>query len=46
MARVFGHLDLEELQGVYRRSEDATLARQYRVIWLPAQGGPVPRWPG
>ena len=38
MAQVVGHLDLEELQAGYRRSEDATLARHYQVIWLLAQG--------
>jgi hypothetical protein len=29
MARVVEHLDLEELQAGYRRSEEATLARHY-----------------
>ena len=38
MAQVVGHLDLEELQAGYRRSEDVTLARHYQVIWLLAQG--------
>ena len=38
MAQVVGHLGLEELQAGYRRSEDATLARHYQVIWLLAQG--------
>ena len=45
MAQVVGHLELEELQAGYRRSEDATLARHYQVIWLLAQG-PARRWPG
>jgi len=42
MAQVVGHLDLEELQAGYRRSEDATLARHYQVIWLLAQGRSCP----
>ena len=42
MAQVVGHLDLEELQAGYRRSEDATLARHYQVIWLLAQGRTCP----
>ena len=41
MAQVVGHLDVEELQASYRRSEDATLARHYQVIWLLAQGHTV-----
>ena len=42
MAQVVEHLDLEELQAGYRRSEDATLARHYQVIWLLAQGRSCP----
>jgi len=38
MARVAGHLGLEELQRGYRNSDDATLARHYQVIWLLARG--------
>lgn len=54
MARVAGHLRVEELQAGYRGSGDATLARHYQVIWLLAQGRTVtetarltsfvPRW--
>jgi transposase len=33
---------LEELQAGYRRSEDATLARHYQVIWLLAAGRTCP----
>ena len=46
MAQVVGHLDLEELQSGYRRSEDATLARHYQVIWLLAQGRTCPEVAG
>ena len=42
MAQVVGHLALEELQAGYRRSEDATLARHYQVIWLLATGRTCP----
>src|SRR5918996_3059193 len=38
MAHVADHLSVAELQAVYRRSGDATLARHYQVIWLLAQG--------
>ncbi|MFO1144952.1 MAG: winged helix-turn-helix domain-containing protein [Amaricoccus sp.] len=38
MARVSGHLAVDELQAGYRSSGDATLARHYQVIWLLAQG--------
>ena len=38
MAQVAGHLGIEELQGRYRSSDDAVLARHYQVIWLLAQG--------
>lgn len=38
MARVVGHLRVEELQAGYRGSGDATLARHHQVIWLLAQG--------
>ena len=41
MARVVGHLRVEELQAGYRGSGDATLARHYQVIWLLAQGRTV-----
>lgn len=46
MAQVVGHLDSEELQAGYRRSEDATLARHYQVIWLLAQGRTCPEVAG
>ena len=46
MAEVVGHLALEELQAGYRRSEDATLARHYQVIWLLAQGRTCPEVAG
>jgi transposase len=46
MAQVVGHLDLEELQAGFRRSEDATLARHYQVIWLLAQGRSCPEVAG
>jgi transposase len=46
MARVVEHLDLEELQAGYRRSEEATLARHYQVIWLLAQGRTCPEVAG
>ena len=38
MARVAGHLSVEELQAGYRGSDDAVLARHYQAIWLLAQG--------
>jgi transposase len=54
MARVADHLSVAELQGGYRGSKDAVLARHFQVIWLLAQGrtvaetarltGFVPRW--
>ena len=41
MARVVGHLSVEELRAGYRGSGDATLARHFQVIWLLAQGRTV-----
>ncbi len=38
MARVVGHLSIEDLQVSYRGSDDGTLSRHYQVIWLLAQG--------
>jgi transposase len=46
MARVVGHLSLEELQAGYRGSGDGTLARHYQVIWLLAQGRTCPEVAG
>src|SRR5574338_452464 len=54
MARLVAHLPLEELAARYRAARDATEARHYQAIWLPAQGRTflelaavlafVPRW--
>ena len=38
MARIVGHLPVEELETRYRAARDATAARHYQAIWLPAQG--------
>jgi transposase len=38
MARIVGHLPVEELEGRYRASRDATEARHFQAIWLLAQG--------
>src|SRR3712207_3760063 len=54
MARIVGHLPLEELEARYRAARDATAARHYQAIWLLARGRTfvevaevlafVPRW--
>jgi transposase len=54
MARIVGHLPVEELEARYRAARDATEARHFQAIWLLAQGGAflevaevlafVPRW--
>ena len=54
MARIVGHLPVEELETRYRAARDATAARHYRAIRLLAQGRTilevaevlafVPRW--
>jgi transposase len=54
MARIVGHLPVEELEARYRAARDATAARHYQAIWLLAQGRTfvevaevlafVPRW--
>src|SRR3712207_4059576 len=54
MARIVGHLPLEELEARYRAARDATEARHFQAIRLPAQGRTflevaevlafVPRW--
>jgi transposase len=54
MARIVGHLPLEELEARYRAARDATEARHVQAIWLLAQGRTfvevaqvlafVPRW--
>jgi hypothetical protein len=42
MARIVGHLPVEELEARYRAARDATEARHLRAIWLSAQGRTVP----
>jgi transposase len=54
MARIVGHLPVEELEARYRAARDATEARHVQAIWLLAQGRTfgdvaevlafVPRW--
>jgi transposase len=54
MARIVGHLPVEELEARYRAARDATEARHFQAIWLLAQGRTfveaaevlafVPRW--
>jgi transposase len=54
MARIAGHLSVEELEARYRAARDATEARHFQAIWLLAQGRTVlevaevlafvPRW--
>jgi transposase len=54
MARIVGHLPVEELEARYRAARDATEARHTQAIWLLAQGRTVlevaevlafvPRW--
>ena len=42
MARIVGHLPVEELEARYRAARDATEARHFRAIRLSAQGRTVP----
>src|SRR5918998_3840314 len=54
MARIVGHLPVEELEARYRAARGATEARHFQAIWLLAQGRTVldvagvlaftPRW--
>jgi transposase len=54
MARIVGHLSVEELEARYRAAQDVTEARHFQAIWLLAQGRTVlevaevlafvPRW--
>src|SRR3712207_7515862 len=54
MARIVGHLSVEELEARYRAARDVTEARHFQAIWLLAQGRTVlevsevlafvPRW--
>src|SRR5918997_4713737 len=54
MARIVGHLPVEELEARYRAAQDVTAARHFQAIWLLAQGRTVlevaavlafvPRW--
>ena len=54
MARIVGHLSVEELEARHRAARDATEARHFQAIWLLAQGRTVlevsevlafvPRW--
>src|SRR5918997_1784499 len=54
MARIVGHLPVEELEARYRAAQDVTTARHYQALWLLAQGRTVlevaevlafvPRW--
>ena len=54
MARIIGHLSIEELEARYRAARDVTEARHVQAIWLLAQGRTVlevaevlafaPRW--
>jgi transposase len=54
MARIVGHLPVEELEARYRAARDATEARHFQAVWLLAQGRTVldvaevlafvPRW--
>ncbi len=54
MARIVGHLSIEELEARYRAARDVTEARHFQAIWLLAQGRTVlevaevlafvPRW--
>jgi hypothetical protein len=38
VARIVGHLPVEELGARYRAARDATEARHFQAIWLLAQG--------
>ena len=42
MARIVGHLPVEELEARYRAARDVMEARHTQAIWLPAQGRTVP----
>jgi transposase len=42
MARIVGHLPVEELEARYRSARDVTTARHTQAIWLLAQGRTVP----
>src|ERR671914_2293940 len=54
MARIVGHLPVEELEARYRAAQDVTTARHFQALWLLAQGRTVlevaavlafaPRW--
>src|SRR5947199_7812849 len=54
MARVAGHLSVEDLEARLRSAQDPTATRHFQVIWLLAQGHTiagvsavtsfVPRW--
>ena len=54
MARIVGHLSIEDLEARYRAARDVTEARHFQAIWLLAQGRTVlevaevlafvPRW--
>src|SRR3954451_12832831 len=54
MARVAGHLSVEDLEAGFRSARDPTAARHFQVIWLLARGHTiadvaavtsfVPRW--
>src|SRR4051812_50117105 len=56
MARVAGHLSVEDLEAGFRSARDPTAARHFQVIWLLARGHTiadvaavtsfVPRWIG
>jgi tRNA isopentenyl-2-thiomethyl-A-37 hydroxylase MiaE len=41
MARIVGHLSVEELEARYRAAPDVTEARHFQAIWLLAQGRTV-----
>src|SRR3712207_7587391 len=41
MARIVGHLSVEELEARYRAARDVTEARHFQAIWLLAQGRTV-----
>src|SRR5215210_3990632 len=41
MARIAGHLSVEELEARYRAAQDVTEARHFQAIWLLAQGRTV-----
>ena len=43
MARVVGHLSVEELEAGFRSAGDARAARHFQVIWLLAKGHTIAR---